>query len=329
MRGIRVGIVNPRTSFGTRVRELLSDGRLPVTELKLFDSRMDGEAALTQFQDELVITQPLDEELFPQLDVCFFCANDTDLLNRVATDAAAGGVLSIVEGAIGLDAPVVVPGLSTDPESGDRLIAVPRPSSHLLGAIAKRVLDHLGECRVAATVLLPAAEKGDAGARELHEQVVSLLNFQDVTTDVLEEQLAFNVRLAGRGAFIPALAETISREAGYLAGLSDAVTAMLIQVPVFHAYATSMWVELLEPVEERRLKECFREAPFAIASGRGASEPSPISVAESNRIHVGGLRRPTEASRPGFWLWAVADATVYDPGAAAIEIAKSRLDGGS
>jgi aspartate-semialdehyde dehydrogenase len=326
MKGYRVGVVNPTTLFGGRVRELLSEQHLPVIELKLFESEAGGETTLARFHDEVVVTQAIDPDLFPHLDVLFFAGQDTDLMNRMAMEASAEDVLTFIQGALALDAPVMAPGLQDAQLASERLVAVPRRASYLVGVVLERVHASLGVARASATVLLPAVERGAPGAAELHEQVVNILSFKSPPTDVLGEQVAFNVNIAGgdAGPKSSALAETVATEAARLAKL-DSVTVNLVQVPVFHGYAASIWVELEDAAEQRAIVAAFREPPFAIETARTAKTPSPVSVAESSRIHIGGIRCPVEASRPGFWLWAVADTTAYDPALAAVELAKTAL----
>ena len=293
MRGYRVGVVNPGTPFGGRVRELLSEQHLPVIELKLFESEADGETTLARFDDEVVVTQALDVDLFPHLDVLFFAGQDTDLLNRIATEAAGEDVLTFVQGALALDAPVMAPGIQDGQLASERLVAVPRMASYLVGVVLERVHASLGVRGASATVLLPAGERGAPGAAELHEQVVSILNFKSPPTDILGEQVAFNVSIAGGGAGPKSavIAQTVAMEAARLAEL-DSVTVNLVQVPVFHGYAASIWVELEDAAEQRAIVAAFRESPFTIETARTAKTPSPVSVAESNRIHIGGIRRP-------------------------------------
>ena len=328
MRGLRVGVVNPRSPFGSRVRSLLSEGSLSVIELKLFESEVEGEATLTQFQDDVVITQSLDPDLFTNLDVIFFAGQDSDLFNRLAVDASGDGILSLVEGAIGLEAPVVFHGAEGPTASGDsedRLFVVPRMASYLVGATLRRARESLSAASASATILLPAGVRGDAGASELHQQVVSLLSFKSPPMEVFKEQVAFNVKLAGSGVRSVVLAESVALETAKLANMEDALSVNLVQVPVFHGYAASIWVELEAPVEQRALLACFQEPPFALETGRSAKSPTPVGAADSNAIHIGGLRRPIEMSRPGFWLWAVADTTAYDSGFTAVEFVKARV----
>jgi len=327
MRGYRIGIVSPRSPFGQRVRMLLSEGELPVIELKLFESGSEGGAALTQFGDDVVVTQPIDPDLFPHLDALIVGGNDSDLLNRVATQAGEAGVLTLVEGALGLGGPVVTPERFEEVRSsGNRLGILPRVESYVLGATLSAVVkSHLIE-RVVATVLVPAQSLGDPGASELHQQVVHILNFKDPPTEVFPEQLAFNVRLLGASEAGLNLADSVAWEASRLAGIERGLTVSLVQVPVFHAYSAALWVETKDQVDAKTIRAAFRSKPFESAkSARSARAPSPVSAAGTSTIHIGPVRAGVASGPPGFWLWAVADTTAYDPASAAIEIVGSLL----
>jgi aspartate-semialdehyde dehydrogenase len=327
MRGFRIGIVSPRSPFGQRVRQILGEGELPTIELKLFEGDAGEGATLTQFGDEVVVTQPIDPDLFPHLDAVLVGANESDLLNRLAAEAAEAGTLTLVEGALGLGGPVVT-GESFEElrSSGSRLGIVPRVESHLLGA----TLAALGKLhpisRAVATVLVPAQSLGDPGAEELHQQIVHILNFKAPPTEVFHEQLAFNVRLLGTTERGLNLADSVAWEASRLAGIEGVLTVSLVQVPVFHGYSATLWVETEERVDAKAIKAAFRSKPFESAkSSRGARSPSPVSAAGSELIHIGPARAALASAPAGFWLWAVADTTAYDPAAAAIAIVRSVL----
>jgi aspartate-semialdehyde dehydrogenase len=330
MRGYRVGVIGPGSPFGQRVRARLEEGELPVVELKLFTTSIDGVSTLTQFGDDVVLTQPLDPDLLPHLDVLFVAGEESDLLNRTARSAAEEGVLTLVEGAVGLDGPVVTVASSDVLRGGERLGRVPRVSSYLLGVTLQKLVASYSLSRAVATVLVPAHALGDRGADELHQQVVHILNFKTPPTDVFHEQLAFNVRLAGATAdAAPAMAEAVALEASSLAGAQDVLTVNLVQVPVFHGYSASLWVELAEPVEARELKARFGSKPFATfppsKSSRSVKAPSPVAIAASESVHVGPIRKGRGGGPSGFWIWLVADTTAYDPAGAAVEIATKVL----
>ncbi len=327
MRGYRVGIVGPRSPFGQRVRKLLSEGALPVIELKLFDNGSDEGIALTQFGDDVVVTQPIDPDLFPQLDALLVGADDSDLLNRISIEAGEAGLLTLVEGAIDLGAPVIAPGyLEGVPASGNRLGIVPRVESYLLGTILAAIGKEHGIERAVATVLVPAQALGDPGAEELHQQVLHILNFKAPPTDVLREQLAFNVRQVGSSEAGLARADSVAWEAERVGGIEGVLTVSLVQVPVFHGNSASLWVETKDRADARSIRALFRSKPFeGPKAAKGAKVPSPVSAAGSDAIQIGPIRASVGTSPPGFWLWAVADSTAYDPGATAIEIARAVL----
>lgn len=323
-----MGIVRPASPFGRGVRALLSEGELPVVELKLFESEVEGASTLTQFGDEVVVTQPLDPDLLRHLDVLFVAGDEGDLLNRTARETAEQGVLTLVEGAVGLDGPVVTPERSGAFRSGrERLLNVPRPASYLLAETLRPLTASSTVERAVATVLVPAHSMGERGMEELHHQVVNILNFKEPPTDVFREQLAFNVVLNGTAADgSSAMAEAVAREASSLCGVDVALTVNLVQVSVFHGYSASIWVELKEALEARELAGRFRSAPFERAKkSRAGRAPSPVGIAGSSKVHLGPVRKGRTTGPQGFWLWAVADTTSYDPSRAAIEIAKEVL----
>ena len=327
MRGYRIGIVSPRSPFGQKVRKLLSEGELPVIELKLFESDAEAGTSLTQFGDDVVVTQPIDPDLFPHLDALLVGGNDGDLLNRVAAQAAEAGVLTLVEGALGLGGPVVTPERFEELcSSGSRLGILPRVESYLVGATLSAIGEGHPIERAVATVLVPARSLGDPGAAELHQQIVHILNFKEPPTEVLPEQLAFNVRLLGASEAGLNVADSVAWEASRLAGIESALTVSLVQVPVFHAYSAALWVETKDHVDAKTIRAAFRSKPFeSPRSARAAKTPSPVSAAGSETIHIGPVRAAVGSGPPGFWLWAVADTTAYDPASAAIEIVRSVL----
>jgi aspartate-semialdehyde dehydrogenase len=327
MRGYRIGIVSPTCPFGQRVRKLLAEGELPTVELKLFESEGGEGTTITQFGDEVLVTQPVDPDLFPRLDALLVGGNDSDLLNRVAAQAAETGVLTLVEGAFGLGGPVVTPERFEEVrDGGGRLGILPRVESYLVGRTLAAIQEGHPIERAVATVLVPAQSLGDPGAEELHQQIVNILNFKAPPTDVFREQLAFNVRLVGASETGPSLSDSVAWEASRLAGIEGKITISLIQVPVFHGYSAALWVETKDLVDVRAIRAAFRSRPFeAPRSARGVKAPSPVSAAGSESIHIGPVRSALGSAPPGFWLWAVADTTAYDPAAAALQILRSVL----
>jgi aspartate-semialdehyde dehydrogenase len=278
----------------------------------------------------------------PRLDALFIAGEDSDVMNRIAGAAAREGVLTLVHGAMDLDAPV----LSSDSREeldrvgGDARIAViPRTCSYVLAELLGRVSKNIPTSCAVVTLLLPARELGEPGAEELHQQTVNLLNFRPIPTEVFGEQLAFNVQ---RGP--NKLADNIAREVRGLLRSPTPVTVQVVRVPVFHGYASSIWVGLERDADESALdslRVAFRSKPFQSATGprrEREKEPTPVGIESSSAIHVGsahyvprnanteeGEDEQRAGTGSGLWLWAVADESAYDPAKAAVDIAKALL----
>ena len=340
MTGYRVAVVSPLSPFGQRIRALLdrSDPQpLPVMELKLFDGRPNAGSTLTQFEDEVLVTQGLDADLFPFLDVIYVAEETSpEVLTQVAT-AADRGVLTLVAGGQ-VAAPVAAVGLNDRfLPAGARLVGLPSAASILLG----KVLEPLGAAfeveRSLATVMLPASELGEHAVEELHQQVVRLLNFGAPPTDAIGNQLAFNLLApadkAGRmSRSRPELA--VAKDAGELAGLEEGrLSVFLTLAPVFHGFGVSLWVQLaeqpsVEAVVAALAKRADVDASHALEP-HDASSPvvSPVGVAGSKQVHVGRVLPDGSRSR-GFWLWLAADSVAVDSAQNALELSTKLLRAG-
>ena len=193
MKGYRVAVVGPLSPFGQQVRRLVEDGDFPAIEIKLFEPTLESSSTLTQFQDDVLVTQTLDADLLSSLDVIFVGeGTGKDALALVAS-AAGEGVLTFVADK-GLTAPLTAHGLNEKFLPPDaRLVGVPSTASILIGKVLDGIAGTFEIQRAFATALLPASELGDRGAQELHQQVVQILNFGTPSTEVLGEQLAFNL----------------------------------------------------------------------------------------------------------------------------------------
>lgn len=327
MRGLRVGIVNPSHPFSKRARELLQERGFPIIELKLFETRAGGQSTLTEFEGEIVVTQPLDVDLFPHLDLILFGGDDEEQFSEKANVAAKKGVLTIVSGVADVAAPVVAAGVNEESLSpGARLLVAARAPSILLGTVLAALNRSMEVEQARATILTPAADKGEEGIEELHQQIVKILNFQEPPKRIFPEQLAFNLLLhTGTNGSVQ---DAVAAEAAELAGIDGEVTAALVRVPIFHGYALSLWVRFTDNVEPEALTKALRTSKSLSLPRSGKRDrqiPSPVSVAESGKIHVGQIRR--DGSIPGaYWLWVVADSMALDPALRAILLAENLLE---
>ena len=332
MKGYRAAVVGPLSPFGQRVRRFIEEGDFPAIELKLFDSTLESGATVTQFQGEVLVTQLLDADLFPDLDVMFVGEGAGEDVLALAASASREGLLTFVADNVGLSVPVAAHGLNERFLSDDvRLVGVPSTASILIGKVLDSIAGSFEIQQAFATVLLPASELGDRAAEELHQQVVQILNFGAPSTEVLGGQLAFNLVPSPEGSGENAPENLVAREAAELSGLeANILSVSLVRAPVFHSYAVSLWVELGAEATPESIVAAMGEREWidvTQALEHSAAIATPVSVAGSEKVHVGSLR--PDSARPGFFrLWVVADSVAVDAAANSLALAQKLLQPG-
>lgn len=328
MRGLRIGVVSPFSTFSRRIRTLIEDRGFPIIELKLFESGKDEGSTLTEFREEVVITQALDTDIFPHLDLIFFGGEGSEGASKHAATAAEDGVVTVVYGNHDVSAPILLHGVNDQKLSKEtRLIRAARAPSILLGTVLAALNRSLDVREARATVLLPASDKGDEGIEELHQQVVKILNFQSPPTDIFTEQLAFNLLVGTEDESTSVQNEIIEKESSEIAGMDGGVSVMSVQAPIFHGYALSLWLRLADDVTIDGIKRAIRASngiQLAPSAQKSSKVPSPVGVSESDKVHVGWIRQD-ESTPGGFWFWVVADGMAVDPAMKVIPLVEKLL----
>jgi aspartate-semialdehyde dehydrogenase len=174
---------------------------------------------------------------------------------------------------------------------------------HALTAIRRSVIQ----------IFAPASEQGAAGIEELQQQTVSLLSFKSMPRAVFDSQLGFNV-LASYGEAAPVSLEQselrIERHlASLLASSDDEPVPMpslrLIQVPVFHGYGFSAWVELEDAPEIESLEQSLAAGSIDVR-GSDFEPPTIVGQAGQDGIAVGAIS-PDRNAASAVWFWFVTD----------------------
>jgi aspartate-semialdehyde dehydrogenase len=199
-------------------------------------------------------------------------------------------------------------------------------------ALANTRLRPLGLTRLAATVLQPASELGNAGVEEVHQQTVGLLSFKPLKKDVYDAQVAFNV-VASLGSAAKVDLETvrtkISRQVGALTGDTavDSIALQLLQVPVFHGYTASVFLELVAGVGDEAVRNALHGGELQLLDEQS---PSNESVAGRDEVLL-SVTATSSKEGSAFWLWMAADnlrLAARNAAACALELVKLRPTSG-
>jgi aspartate-semialdehyde dehydrogenase len=193
----------------------------------------------------------------------------------------------------------------------------PHPAAIILSGLLVRLSSRFPLASVVAQVFAPASDVGPQAVDELQRQTSSLLTFQKLPEAVFGRQLAFNLlpRLGTSRKKIGELAQAETRihqqVAEYLAENAPSKIAIplpalrLVQAPVFHSVAVSLYVETAKPASVEELESALAQERMMVTRLREPA-PSQVDASGSNDILIDAVQRDA-SHKNGAWIWAVAD----------------------
>jgi aspartate-semialdehyde dehydrogenase len=310
---LRVAIVGASTLKGKELQSALLDRKFPVKKLVLLDSDEDL-GRLSEFDGEPVFSMTINESSFEFLDVVFFAGsseitqsyaplakrNQFLLVDLTYAFSRAAAVPLFLEGAGDQSGNVI-------PHEG--IVSSPHPAAITIASVLQPLSRRyeIGNCVI--TIFEPASERGSSGVEELKQQTIDLFSFHKGAQVVFDRQLAFNL-LSRFGAEakekLSDVEQIIAQHLRVLLppdGLLPSIT--LIQAPVFHSHAFSFFLEVESSITIPDLEKCL-ESDLLTVIETADEPPSPVQVAGTDFIQVGGMKR--DFLRPsGLWFWAVSD----------------------
>ncbi len=317
---VRIAIVGAASLHGKELTEALEESPFATAEILLMDEE-EGLGQIETVGDEVTVIQRIDVDSFTRVDYVFFAGSPAQASThwRKAADAHASiidisGVMENEPGVIvmspwvreAIDNPTTpMPDLHTPALVPAHIAAT------TLGLLLARLQD-VGAVRSAwATVCEPASEHGRAAVDELHQQTVTLLNFQSMPKEVFDMQVAFNVTpTLGEAAKIDLVATEarIRRHYSLISGgRLPEVGVQLLQVPAFHGYGISLGVELERPVALEHLEAALAGDHIDVVIGE-SDPPSNLSSAGQEDVLLRVRQTDANAATSTrFWIWAAFD----------------------
>jgi aspartate-semialdehyde dehydrogenase len=303
-RVLRGAVVGASSLLGKELAEELNDSAA-AWDLVLLDTAEAG-GQITSAGDEALMIQPVSAEAFAGMDVVFFAGEAATAREFWKAAHAKGAGIVDLTGALEGEAGVVVRSGGEEGETPVNLTTVAVVSMHPMAAVLRLMrmrLNTLGLKRLAATVLLPASEMGSAGVDELHQQTAGLLTFKPLQKNVYDAQVAFNLQasLGSESKIDPDRERAkILRQAG---GEADVLTLQVVQAPVFHGFAASVFVEMNDVVRKEPLHKVLRSGVLHFAEDLA---PSNNSVAGTAEVSL-SLQVAESGEASSFWIWLAGD----------------------
>ncbi len=328
----RVAIVGAATLKGRELKEVLGDRNFPSADVRL----LDDEESLGQLQtvgEEPAFIQSVLPEHLENVDFTFFASDESFTRDTWKLARQAGS--DIIDVSYGLEeqpgvllrAPWVERELGASPkiDFSDAPVVVAHPAAVVLALLLLRAQKVGNVARSIVTILEPASEHGRRGMDELHEQTVNLLSFQQLPKGVFDTQVAFNLvdRYGEKAA--PALSTVEDRIQRHfrsiVQGRLDVPSLMLLQAPIFHGHAFSLYIELDSAAQNEELVAAVSGEHVDVLQGADES-PSNVNAAGQELIQV--FVRPDAQNAHAFWLWTATD-NLRIAALSAVECAESMI----
>ena len=328
----RLAVVGAGTLKGKEVADVLNDRNFPSIDVKLLDDD-ESFGKLEAVGEEVTFIQSVRHEQFENMDFTFFASDSESTRRNWKTARNAGS--AIVDLSFALEdepaAAIRSPWIERQlgqlwvPELQPGPAVVAHPAAVVLALLVLRVQKAGPVKRAVATVFEPASEHGQKGMDELHEQTVNLLSFQQLPKGVFDAQVAFNVvdRYGERSTPpLSAVEDRIQRHfRSIVQGKLNVPSLMLLQAPIFHGHAFSLYIELDTAAQNEELVAAVSGEHVDVLQGAEES-PSNVNAAGQEQIQV-FVRRDAQNAN-GFWLWAATD-NLRIAALSAVECAESMI----
>jgi aspartate-semialdehyde dehydrogenase len=193
------------------------------------------------------------------------------------------------------------------PELQPGPVVTAHPAATVLALLAMRSTKAGALQQFVVIVFEPASEHGQKGMDELHEQTVNLLSFQELPKNIFDAQVAYNLLAHYGPKSQPTLESVTKRILKHYHRIASGViepSVQLVQAPIFHGHAFSIYLEMDKPVALGDFTQALAGDHVVLA--RSADDvPNNVSAAGQGDILVSVAR---DASREnGIWLWVATD----------------------
>jgi aspartate-semialdehyde dehydrogenase len=311
----RVAIVGASSLKGKEVAEVLNDRNFPAVDVKLLDDD-ESLGQLETMGDEITFIQSVRSEQFDHLDFTFFASDQNCTRKNWKMARDAGSAIVDLSYALEDDPAATIrspwierqrgqtPALELQP--GPCVVA--HPAAVALALLVLRAQKAGAIRRVIATVLEPASEHGQKGMDELHEQTVNLLSFQELPKSVFDTQIAFNLAASYGPKSTPTLLSIEQRVLKHYQRLvgneAPQPSLRLVQAPIFHGYAISLYLEMEQPLAMGDLSQALAGEHVTVAR-QAEDSPSNVNAAGQGDVLLSLSRDDNHKS--GVWIWGTAD----------------------
>lgn len=323
----RLGILGATGAVGREMLRQLEERELPLEELRLLAGPGSVGKSLP-FRGMEFPVEEAGEDSFQGLDAVLGAAEDRVSRRFAEAIRQAGAVYIDNSSAFRLEkeVPLVVPEINgEDAFRHNGLIANPNCCT-VITLMAVAGIHRLSPIRALRVSSYQAASgAGQAGIRELEEQMRSLARGGQTEHRIFPDQLALNViphiGEVGQNGYTAEEMKLQNEGRRILHAPELRAACTCVRVPVLRSHAMAVSILTESPVSPEAAEEAVRGFPgcYLAESWKGRDYPTPLDTANQDLVWVGRIRRDLCDER-GLLLWCCGDQLRKGAAANAVQI---------
>lgn len=310
-----IALVGSETLLGREIQDVLQERKTGAV-VHTFSASAEGNFG--EDEGEPIYVEPLGMESIRDAQTVIHAGSGVGAAKAYDLAAAAGGRLKLIDCTGQLEdrpeARLISASAIRSELAGSWLFVVPHPAASALVLVLSRLAKKAKVQQAIAHVFEPASERGKSGISELHQQTMSLLTFKPLDKAIYDAQLSFNL-LPQFGENAPLKLSSVERRIErHVASLlsrepnraSIPIPSLrVLQVPVFHGYSISLWVEFESAVAPKAIEEALASAQIEVR-GQKDEVPSNVGATGQSGLIAGDIR--TDANNPrAAWISVAGD----------------------
>ena len=327
MKKLNIAILGATGAVGQEMLKVLQEYEIPVNELRLLASaRSAGEKV--KFHDSEVVIQEATDSAFEGMDYVLG-AVENDMSKRFAPAIKASGATYIDNSSafrLDPDVPLVVPEINgADALENKGIIANPNCCT-IIALMAVAGINKLSPIKsINACTYQAASGAGQAGMKELEDQVAAIAAGEKPVVKTFATQIAMNVIPfidAPYGNDYPQEEMKMQNEGCRILHAPDLrVNCTCVRVPVKRSHSIALTLRTKEKVSIEAAKAAVAAFPGVklIEDYQGRCYPTPLDTTDQDLVWVGRIRQDL-IDDDGITLWCCGDQIRKGAAANAVQI---------
>jgi aspartate-semialdehyde dehydrogenase len=315
-------------AVGQIILDILNERNFPVNNLKLLATKRSAGKQIS-FRGKDYTIEETSAESFNDVDIAFFAGGAASKL--YAKEAVKRGAIVIDNGSafrLDPDVPLIVPEVNPeDIKNHNGIIANPNCSTIQMVVALKPLHDAAKITRIIVSTYQAVSGAGQEAIDELLLQTKQVLNSEDVTPDIFQYQIAYNliphIDVFMDNAYTREEMKMVDETRKMFHEPDLKISATTVRVPVIRSHSEAISIETEKELSADEARQILSNAPGIILQDDPSQNIYPMPLLASNRdeVFVGRIRKDISLER-GLSLFVVADQLRKGAATNAVQIAE-------